>query len=58
MTPLAMWYTGTYSQPNLELLTHGETEDYGTDYDGPIVREDNDEQISNLALNPDSVTRL
>lgn len=42
-------------------ISQEETEDYGIDYDGPVVREDN-EQIkvteSNLRLNPDNATRL
>lgn len=61
MTPLAMWYTGTFLQPNLELLTQEEPGDFGIDYDGPVVREDNEQIIvpeSNLTLNPDNVTRL
>lgn len=61
MTPMAMWYTGMFLQPNLELRTQEEIDDYGVDYDGPIVQEEN-QQItvpeSNLTLNPDNITRL
>lgn len=42
-------------------ISQEKTEDYGIDYDGPVVGEDN-EQIkvteSNLTLNPDNATHL
>ncbi len=61
MTPLAMWHTGMFLELNPEFLTQGETEDYGIDYDGPVVQEENEQIVvpdSNLRLNPDNVTRL
>lgn len=52
MTPLALWYTGMFLQPILELLTHEETDDFGIDYDGPVVREYNEQIIVPHSCNP------